>query len=278
MKNTYPINQSALYECHSKKKLAKLLNTNINTINDITLNLNDNYSLVEQKKKNGKVRQTYNPSKKLKTIQKRLHILLKYIELPEYVFSKKYNSHVGAAKNHCGFGYAYSLDIKDFFPSVKFEKIYSFFRYDLKCSQDVAYKLAKLSTYQNKLVQGSPASQCLAVLSNLKMIKEIYYVTQTDNLKLSIYVDDITISGERISKAVKDQVKFIIKKHGFNYHKEKQGGLKKGARIHNIMVKRRGIELPNSFELKTHLTTKQEKLRGLKGYKKFVLSHNLSND
>lgn len=278
MKNTYPIHQSALYKCRNKKKLAKLINTDLKTINDITYNLNDNYSLVEQKKRNGKVRQTYNPSKKLKDIQKQIHNLLKYIGLPNYIFSKKYNSHVGAAKSHCGVGYAYSLDIKDFFPSVKFDKVYNFFRYKLKCSEDVAYKLTKLSTYEDKLVQGSPASQCLAILSNLEMFQEIYNVAKINNLKLSIYVDDITVSGERISKEVKDKLKSVIKKYGFNYHKEKQGGLKKGARIHNIIVKREGIQLTNSLELKTHSETNQKKLRGLKGYKKFVLSHNLNND
>lgn len=238
MKKRYPIHQCVLYQCNSKKKLAFLLQTEIKTIKNIIRNLDNNYKLKIELKKNGKPRKTYNPSTKLKKIQKRLHYLLKYIRLPNYIFSKVGYSHVDAAKHHCGSDIAYTLDIKKFFPSIKFNSIYSFFLYQLKCSEDISYLLANLTVYNNSLVEGSPASQTLAILSSRDMFEKINKIAMDNNLKLSVYVDDITISGENISKHIKLRIKSVINNYGFKYHKEKLGSLINGVRVHNIIVKK----------------------------------------
>lgn len=77
----------------------------------------------------------------------------------------------------------------------------------------------------NHLPSGTPTSQILAYLANIDMYDEILEYTKSQNIKCSIYVDDITLSSKKpIKKMQVFEVKKIIKKHRHKVNSKKSIG------------------------------------------------------
>ena len=73
---------------------------------------------------------------------------------------------VDNAKYHINKECVINIDIKDFFPSISFERIFRVFAY-YGYTKEVSFFLAKLCTYEDELPQGSPASPMLSNIVNL---------------------------------------------------------------------------------------------------------------
>lgn len=118
------------------------------------------------------------------------------------------------------------VDIKKFFPNVKFQYIYNFFYITLKCSPDISTILAKLCTvetskYGTHLPTGSCISPVLSFLANQVLFDSIYTLCAKNGCIFTLYVDDIIISGDNASKDLLNCVVKIIFMHGYGYHKIK---------------------------------------------------------
>jgi len=92
------------------------------------------------------------------------------------------------------------LDIADFFPSCSANNVAWFFSKVMKCEPDVVKLLIGITTLNGSLPQGSPCSPILAYYSNLQMWDDIKKLVDQHNCILSIYADDITISGSIVPK------------------------------------------------------------------------------
>jgi RNA-directed DNA polymerase len=110
---------SKLKSCSSVHELAALLGTTYGKIRYFYYlhNISESYSTFEISKKSGGVRVISAPSDKLKTLQRRLKVLLEDMYMP-----KKYvtgfvdgKSIVTNAKPHTRKKYVFNLDLKDFF-------------------------------------------------------------------------------------------------------------------------------------------------------------------
>lgn len=221
MKNkAYPLNQSPLYKLKSKKRLFELLGFEGKFL--LRLAESDNnfhvFNIIQGEKK----RQVEVPKNALRKIHSLLFRFLRDIDKPNYLHSGvRGRSYITNAKAHLGFKPLVKLDIKKFYPSVKFGHVFRFFNDTLLCSPDVSVILARLFTYQRYLPTGSSASQLLGYFAAKPMLDELALLSEASAVEFTCYVDDLTFSGDLAGPKFLWSVKKVIHKHGFSYHKEK---------------------------------------------------------
>lgn len=198
------------------------------------------------------------PDPRLKAMQSRVSELLARIEPPDFLFSPvKGRSYVDNAAYHCGSNAFWLLDVADYFPSCTANNVARFFRRDLECSPDVTAVLVRLTTLRESLPQGSPCSPILAYFSNRPMWDEIDKLVREAGCKMSLYADDITISGRVVPKAMIWRMKQIVHRHGLRLKPAKEVSLiSTPADVTGVIVRGDQTLLPNRklkllVELKT---------------------------
>lgn len=112
------------------------------------------------------------------------------------------------------------LDIRKFFPSVHFQKIYDSF-ISLNCSPEVAKLLTHFTTYEYQLPQGTPTSPAIANTILYNFDRRISTLCEIKGFKYSRYFDDITISGHRNPKCLFKKCELITNQEGFKINHEK---------------------------------------------------------
>ncbi len=268
----YLLRDSPFFRLRTKKNLAKLLRVSKGTLQSIT-SREDLYKRSWKHKKEGKwlkekppegqghlYRPIDIPDFKIKEIQSRIANLLGRITPPNWLFSPvKGRSYVDNAAYHRGSKAFWFLDIADYFPSCNANNVAHFFRQKLECSPDVTAILVKLTTWQQCLPQGSPCSPILAYFSNMNMWNDISALVLGEGLKLSVYADDITISGPLVRKAVIWKIKQAIHKNGLRVKREKELSLiHSPADITGVIVANNETRLPNR-QLKRLLELRKER-------------------
>ena len=230
----------SLYSLTSKKMLKYLLGIKNNAL------LKQNYvaSLVEPYiNQVGKPRLIEPPRVELKIIQRKIKNMLGKIAVPDNIFSGvKGRSYVDNAAFHAGVNlrYLFKVDLSTFFPSIRRETVYRFFKEDLLCAPDVATILTNFTTidlsrskaqninaiYQflesknvkcrNHLLSGAPTSQILSYLVNHKMFDEMQALSDNNDVIMTVYVDDITFSSTyNIARKFRMRIYKIIKKYEY---------------------------------------------------------------
>jgi len=232
------------------------------------------YSPYTQKKiKDGKLKtRSIEPSiDYLKRVQKRINktVLAPVVgALPtEIMGGRKDFSVKKNAMYHAESKAMMKYDIKSFFPSVTYRHVYDVYRYRLNFCEEAANILAKLTTYPSGLdshvPQGAPTSTNLAILAIEKTCMCIKKIVDSHNLKFSIWVDDITISGDYkdLLKA-RPSINRALAQSPFIIHPDKDSGIiKKGGRDGFSVT---GIEIDHSKRLtlgRKHLAYMKKKAR-----------------
>lgn len=165
------------------------------------------------KKYSSKWRHIDNPQLLLKQIQKKIlkAILEKGIsQLPEGMnggISGK--SIVDNVKVHICKECVGIVDIKECFPSTDNLKIYQVWRNFFGCGIKTVGILTKLTTFQHRLPQGAPTSPLLCNYALTPIFKTIKNYAKKTNLDVSIFIDDITVSGHR--KDVVKAIEYIVR-------------------------------------------------------------------
>ena len=217
--NTHNINQSPLYKLSSRKKLAhNILKISVSNMENIA-NKDDSYEKFDIKQGN-KSRRIEIPKPALNNIHKRIFFLLKKIEKPDYLQSGiKDRSYITNAKEHATNAPIAKIDIQRFFPSISKVMVYNFFRDTMKCSQDISAILAKLCTCDNHVPTGSCISQSIAYYSTLPLFERISKISTENDVKFTLYVDDMTFSGNNATPEFLWEIKKLIHSFGLKYHK-----------------------------------------------------------
>jgi RNA-directed DNA polymerase (reverse transcriptase) len=118
-----------------------------------------------------------------------------------------------------------NIDIENFFESIYLDKVSkSFERFGFIPS--IAHKLAKISTYEDRLVAGFPTSPTIANIVCIDMDNAIMEFCRIRDLAYTRYADDISISGKNV-EVLKD-VEAIINSFGFKLNNKKTRLFKKG--------------------------------------------------
>jgi RNA-directed DNA polymerase len=176
------------------------------------------------KKRNKKKRTIHEPLPLLKEIQKWiLKEILDKVKPSIYnkAFKKK-SSIKDNAKFHRNQKKIVCLDIKDYFGSIKYNKVYLFFS-DLGYAPDVSTMLTNLCTYKYKLPQGAPTSPSLSNLLTISLDNKLFELVNqyTPPLRYSRYADDITFSGLFNSTEIIKKINEIICSEEFRLNTEK---------------------------------------------------------
>ena len=250
----YSVTQSPLYQLRSKRRLAELLRL---TPSELRKLLRDRrYSVWTETNEKGKTRTIENPAPQLKRVQRRIAKFLGRIQPdPALYCPVKGRSYVSNAKCHADSRVIETLDIKKYFPNTTANRVSWFWHRWMNCSPDVAMTLTKLCTYDGHLPTGSPLSPVMAYLAHIDMWQSVANIARDAGCVLTIYVDDVTISGDRVSGEVLWKIKKEIYAVGLRYHKQKKY-TSGWAEVTGVIVSDKMAMLPNRQHLKIHETRK----------------------
>ena len=220
----------------------------------------------------------------LKFVQTRILHILSRLDCPDYLYSGvKGKSHISNAKQHQGNMFMYKLDISKFFPNIRREFIYLFFRDKLQVSSDVAEILTNCTTtnlltatyrkpetknavmnfmeannlqHLSHLSTGSPTSMLLAYLANIPMFEKIESIAKETNLIFTVYADDIVFSSKQnIPYKVRYKIVNIIESYGYSVSRKKCKYLmpRSPKTVTGVVINSNGIPTtPNRLILKAH--------------------------
>jgi retron-type reverse transcriptase len=205
------------------------------------------YYSFQQPKKNGGFRTINAPRDDLKAIQARIADLLQRIAPPEFLFAPvRGRSYVDNAARHIGARSLRLLDIEDFFPSCTANRVIWFFKKRMCCSPDVAAVLRGIVTLDGCLPQGSPCSPILAYLCYVDIWEKVNQLVTTANCRLSVYADDLTISGQSVPESMIWEIKRTLRRFGHRYNvKKERSRVDRSAEITGVVLVREGLKLPN---------------------------------
>jgi hypothetical protein len=244
-----PLHQSQLYKLTSPRRLADVLGLGEAELRAMAIGP-DRYRQFEIEKKGGGTRPVEDPVAPLKRVQGRIAKMLARIEPPAFLFCPvKGRCYVSNAARHRDNRVVHCLDIKKFFPSTPRVRVIWFFQTIMQCRGDVAGLLGDLCTFDGHLPTGSPLSPILAYYSYHDMWAEIAAFCTDRGYTLTVYVDDVTISGAKVPIVDIWQVRRMIHRTGLRYHKLKHY-VDTPAEITGVIVRDGKVVVPNRQRLK----------------------------
>ena len=182
-------------------------------------------------KKSGGERRIDEPVEDLKYIQRWiLHEILE--RLPVSPYAKAYVPGLSVRDNarfHQNQDKILTVDIKDFFPSVRSKSVFFVFR-NAGYSDTVATILSNLCCLEHRLPQGAPTSPMLSNLVFSDLDKVIADFSIQRGLRYTRYADDLTISG---SLDIRETLQFLyplLNNRGFRLNPEKTRVLSRNMR------------------------------------------------
>ena len=237
---------SPFYKLRSKKRLAKLLRVSGKNLKNLAASENM-YVEFTMRKSNGGLRSISAPLEHLKVVQSRIASLIRRIETPDYLYSPALGrSYVDNAACHLGSSTIQKFDIARYFPNCKDNKVIWFFHKKMQCSRDVAAILRGIVTHRKSLPQGSPCSPILAFHCYKDMWDEIYESVQEYNCRMSLYVDDLTVSGNFVPGHLVWEIERILHRHGhLSNSKKRKKALKGPIEITGVIVDQDRLVVPN---------------------------------
>lgn len=189
------------------------------------------YTDYEIKKKNGKIRIISEPLPSLKDIQ--IWILNNILQnLEVSVYAKAYRKKVSLTENlkfHFGQPKVFTIDLQDFFPSIKTSSIEQIFL-SLGYSALISNLLAKLCTKDNCLPQGAPTSPYLSNLYFLQADKVIAEYCKENSIRYTRYADDLSFSGNFDEKKLMNFISKVMLRIDLKINSEKTKLMKPNER------------------------------------------------
>lgn len=135
---------------------------------------------------------------------------------------------VNHANQHCGKSVVVRLDIKDFFPNSRSQRVQDYFRF-IGWNRQASGLLTKLTTHDGSLPQGAPTSPRLSNLINYRMDVRLLAMVRSvsgDVGTYSRYADDLAFSLSREeSDNVRDVIRgasAIVRDEGYVLHRRKK--------------------------------------------------------
>lgn len=176
--------------------LSRILEKGLYDLTTIAKTIDNYYIEGSVKKKSGELRILYKPRYILKTIQSNIKRRLSTIKLPDCVHGwVKGKSVKSATEFHRGMKYLYCFDIRSYFDSVRSDRVFRLFAYQLRCSPYVARLLTRLSTYNSCLPQGNPCSPVIANLILFDFDVSMDRFTKRQHARYGRLGDDIILSS-----------------------------------------------------------------------------------
>ncbi len=251
--------------------------TDIKKINKILYNISNNidanYEEIIIHKKSGGLRFLYEPSKELKSIQKRiLKNVLEEKKLSKYSYAyRKKVSVLDNAKPHVKKGVIVKLDIKDFFDNITFNMVYDSCFNETLYPKKMGMLFTNLCMYNNKLPAGAPTSGFISNMVLRNFDEKVGYYCEKRKINYTRYSDDLTFSGDF---NVKDLIKYVNKllyEYNFRLNKKKIKVVSKKTRqqVTGIVVNEK-VNIKRNYKRKIRQEMYYIKKYGLKSHLKNI--------
>lgn len=149
------------------------------------------------------------------------------------------------AKVHLNTNHVLKMDIEDFFPSIKINRIMSIFR-NLGYTKKISYYMSSICCLHGVLPQGAATSPCLSNIIAKRMDARITGLASHFELNYTRYADDFTLSGKVLPPKIIDYIEEIVKQEGFLINKKKTNliGRKKQKIITGISISSGELKIP----------------------------------
>ncbi len=251
--------------------------TDIKKINKILYNISNNidanYEEIIIHKKSGGLRFLYEPSKELKSIQKRiLKNVLEEKKLSNYSYAyRKKVSVLDNAKPHVKKNVIVKLDIKDFFDNITFNMVYDSCFNETLYPKKMGMLFTNLCMYNNKLPAGAPTSGFISNMVLRSFDEKVGYYCEKRKINYTRYCDDLTFSGDF---NVKDLIKYVNKllyEYNFRLNKKKIKVVSKKTRqqVTGIVVNEK-VNIRRNYKRKIRQEIYYIKKYGLKSHLKNI--------
>lgn len=273
----------------SKKYLKYLLGYSFQELTELCKNLDsyyyDKYILKKDKLGNPKLDSDGNiilrkltPTKGiLEIIQDKIKKkILDQTDYPSYVLGGvKKRSNIINAKVHQGKKYFFCTDLKNYFPSIKPNIVYQMFL-DNGFSYDIAHILTKLTTFKNKLPQGTHTSTDISNLVFLTTDDKISDFCSNKNIIYTRFIDDLVFSSSVDFKVETKELVKIILSSGFKLNNTKTYYKIGPSEVTGIITKNNTLSLDKYHYLKVAKAMhdgNEKSLKALLSYQNRVLNN-----
>lgn len=243
----YPLHQSPLYKMRGIGQFEKVIGVQWDAVDKLLIP--ENYRVWT----NSKDREIQQPLGWLATVHDRIAKLLSCIELPDYLFSKKGRSYADNARQHVGAQPLIKTDIHRFYPSVTRNMVYRLFVRDFQCATDIAHRLADICCYRQAHVPtGSALSDRVAFLAARHMFDEVASMATERECRMTVYVDDITVSGLGATKRFLGEIRKAVHRNGLTTKQRKSRTFAATAAktVTGVIVAGAALRLPNARHFK----------------------------
>lgn len=192
--------------------LAKLIGIGYGIFTSIINSPSSFYYNFEIPKRNGGTRKISAPYPLLLSAQRWIYenILIKQLLHENCKGFIKDISIVDNARPHLNKKFLLKMDIKDFFPSIKINRVMSVFRV-LGYTKKISYYLASICCSEGVLPQGAATSPYLSNIIAKRLDYRLNGLAKRFNLTYTRYADDLTFSGDNISIKIKEYIESIVK-------------------------------------------------------------------
>lgn len=222
--NIYHLKNLGLPALTSLDDFAHATKLGSNTVRSLSISSNSLYRVYKTPKKSGGFREIAQPCRELKAVQSWIlrNILDKLNCSPYSKGFEKGRSILNNAQPHIGASYLLSIDLENFFPSIKSFKVYGVFR-SIGYNKEMCKLLTNLCTYHDYLPQGAPSSPKLANLTCSRLDDRIHGYAGPKGITYTRYADDITLSANTAIKIEKAKafIGTIIHDEGLKVNKSK---------------------------------------------------------
>ncbi len=214
----------------------------------------NHYRIFFIKKKGGGERQIASPRFFLKTIHYWIKTYI-FCQLKIHGSCHAYRSGksiITNAENHVKKLYVANIDIQDFFGNITRNHIFRLLRKN-EVGEKLANTIADLTTYHGSLPQGAPTSPILSNAFLYEFDENLTDVSRNADLHYTRYADDITISGNSLSKIemVINNCRALLSDYNLNLKDEKKriASNKSSQRVTGLIVNEK-IQPPREYQRK----------------------------
>jgi RNA-directed DNA polymerase len=155
------------------------------------------------------------------------------------------------AKLHLSKPILLKIDLRNFFSTIKIERIIKVFR-KLGYPKNVSFYLASLCCLNGVLPQGAATSPTLSNIISRILDKRLHKLSEKFNLTYSRYADDMTFSGEIIPDYFISLVEEIIEDEGFQINENKTLLVENSKRqiVTGLSVSGKELKIPRNYKRK----------------------------
>lgn len=216
----YSIECSPFTQRPTQRDVAKLLGETRDDLRRL-VNYKEQFIIRRQiTSKNGKVRDLAYPDSRLRATHERLKFHLNKIRQPDYLYSpRRKRGQRDNAAVHLDQDQYLTLDLKQFYPSTTEDMVRRWFLNELGMYPDVAGLLTHLCTVDGKVSFGSPLTPVLCSLVHRPMFDAISGICRARGLRYSVWVDDLTLSGQFIPGEALEEIRAIVRAAGLRSHR-----------------------------------------------------------